>query len=342
MGFAGDNPYIVSWRLTRQCSLRCGHCTIDPSGRGSDEFTPEEARFVIDELSYFNTPITLILGGGDPLFRGDIAEIIAGAWDARFTTFLETTGLLLTPGHIRNLTDAGLRGLIIPVDSAGRDLHDRIRGVGGAWDAAMAALRHGRENRIETQINVSLTNANLEEIDGLIELGAAAGVRAINFFFLRCTGAGAETVLEPGAYESALRLIAGRSAQEKRLKVRPVCAPRVFQILSEQGSPLPEGARGCLAGRRYVSIGPDGTITPCPFLPVTAGNIKEHSFVSIWEDAQSLALLRGTAYSGRCGVCEYREVCGGCRIIALAAYGDFMSEDPSCLYQPTGRDLVRR
>lgn len=341
MGFAGDSPYIVSWRLTRQCSHRCGHCTIDPSAGGSDEFIPEEARFVIDELSYFNTPITLILSGGDPLFREDIPDIIASAGDAKFTTFLETPGLLLTPEILDSLTDAGLRGLIIPVDSAGRETQDRIRGVNGAWDAAMAALSYGSENKIETQINVALTGANLCEIDGLIDLGIAAGVRAINFFFLRCTGAGAETVLEASAYEPALRLIADRSGQVKRLKVRPVCAPQVFQILSEQGVPLPEGARGCLAGRRYMNIGPDGTITPCPFLPVAAGNIKEHSFVSIWEDAQSLSLLRGTAYGGRCGTCEYREVCGGCRTRALAAHGDFMAEDPICRYQPTGRSLVR-
>ena len=122
--------------------------------------------------------------------------------------------------------------------------------------------------------------------------------------------------------------------------VRGRCAPHIYRRLHQDGVSLPAGTRGCLAGRSYMRVDPEGNVSPCPYMSLSVGNIKEQSLTSIWEGSPVLNQLRQGAYHGRCGACEYREFCGGCRARALADSGDLLGEDPLCAYVPSGGDRV--
>lgn len=336
-------PYIVSWNVTKRCNLLCPHCYIDAGARiceDNSELTTEEGMLVIDELSCVNDRMMLVLSGGEPLLRRDIYDLIEYASSGGFIPVLGSNGVLLTRESVRLLKEAGLKGVGVSIDSVNPDEHDRFRGLDGAWELSVSGLRYAKEAGLETQIDVTLTDRNWEEIDRFIEFGAGLGVKAINFFFLICTGRAMKTDISTNNYENALTHIAKRAFHEKRLIVRARCAPHIYRILYEDGYSIPPGTRGCLAGRSYMRIDPEGNITPCPYMPVKIGNMRESSLTEIWEDSTYLKLLREGDYKGRCGSCEYIEICGGCRARAFVDKKDIMEEDSLCSYIPRGRQKV--
>lgn len=336
-------PYIVSWNVTKRCNLLCPHCYIDSTARlkeSNSELSTDEARFVIDELSYINNRLMLVLSGGEPLLRKDIYEIIEYASSVGFIPVLGSNGVLLTKENVRFLKEAGLRGIGVSIDSNNPEEHDRFRGSDGAWDLSVSGLRYAKEAGIETQIDVTLTDRNYQEINSFIEFGVGLGVKAINFFFLICTGRAMKTDISTNNYETALRHVAGKVFNEKRLMVRARCAPHIYRILYEDGYSIPSGTRGCLAGRSYMRIDPEGNVTPCPYMSLVVGNIRDLSLTDIWEDSFALRQLREGRYKGRCGSCEYTEICGGCRARAFIEREDIMQEDSLCGYIPKGEGKV--
>ncbi len=336
-------PYIVSWNVTKRCNLLCPHCYIDSTRRleeDNSELTREEARLLIDELSYINPRLMLVLSGGEPLLRKDIYEIIEHATEADFIPVIGTNGTFLTRENVRLLKSAGLRGAGVSIDSVDPHEHDRFRGLEGAWELSVSGLRYLREAGIETQIDVTLTDRNYHEIDRFIEFGAGLGVKAVNFFFLICTGRAMKTDITTYNYHDALKNISERAMNERRLMVRARCAPHIYRILYEAGHSLPSGTRGCLAGRSYMRIDPEGNVTPCPYMTLSLGNVKETSLKTIWSDSPYLRSLRDGDYKGRCGRCEYTELCGGCRARAYLYKDDIMGEDSLCNYEPQGRGKV--
>ena len=340
-----DKPYIVSWNLTRQCNLSCKHCYIDAHPgvtlEDENEITTDDALSIIKELSLLNSNLMLILTGGEPMLREDIFDIVHSASSAGLIVVLGSNGTLLTRDYLRMLKDAGLMGVGISIDSTGSLHHDSFRGYKGAWDLSVSALRYSREEGLETQIDVTLTDQNCSEVDDFVELGVSLGAKAVNFFFLVCTGRAMRTDISTENYDVVLNKIAKISMKERRLMVRARCAPHFYRILYEGGFPVQKGMRGCLAGRHYLRIDPQGNITPCPYMPLTIGNIMEKPLAAIWEESEQLMLLRNGAYNGRCGMCEYTEICGGCRARALSVRGGLMEEDPLCHYIPqSGRQVV--
>ncbi|MFN3740189.1 MAG: radical SAM protein [Thermodesulfovibrionales bacterium] len=336
-------PYIVSWNVTKRCNLLCPHCYIDSTARleqDSSELTTEEARLVIDELSYINDRLMLVLSGGEPLLRRDIYEIVEYASSGGFIPVLGTNGILLTKEVVGFLKDAGLKGIGVSIDSVNPEEHDRFRGFEGAWEFSVSGLRYAREAGIETQIDVTLTDRNYQEVDHFIEFGVGLGVKAINFFFLICTGRAMKTDISTDHYESAIRHLASKVFKEKRLMVRARCAPHIYRVIYDNGYSIPSGTRGCLAGRFYMRIDPEGNVTPCPYMPLVIGNIRESSLSDIWNESSLLKLLREGAYRGRCSICEYTEICGGCRARAFVKSGDMMDEDSLCGYIPEGKEKV--
>lgn len=177
----------------------------------------------------------LVLSGGEPLLRRDIYDLIEYASSGGFIPVLDSNGVLLTRESVRLLKEAGLKGVGVSIDSVNPDEHDRFRGLDGAWELSVSGLRYAKEAGLETQIDVTLTDRNWEEIDRFIEFGAGLGVKAINFFFLICTGRAMKTDISTNNYEKALTHIAKRAFHEKRLMVRARCAPHIYRILYEDG-----------------------------------------------------------------------------------------------------------
>jgi len=364
--------YSVSWNLTQRCNLECAHCYMSAFA-GADtrgELTTDECRRVIDEIALVNPNVFLILTGGEPLLRKDIWEIAAYASEKEFTVVLGTNGVLLREKEAKLMRQHGVLGASISLDSTDPKKHDAFRHLPQAWDGAVRATRVLREEGLDFSLHMSVTDWNVEEIPAMIDLAKELGAKVLNFFFLVRTGRGNRlTDIDASAYERILTYLAKVQGVESRgsgsgvrgsqvgndreviedpwstpvgrsdgLLIRAKCAPHFFRILYQLNptSPLLKNyAHGsCPAGKYYCRITPEGDVTPCPYMPVAAGNLRTQSFADLWEQSSAFADLREPKLGGRCGACEFSKVCGGCRCRAYATYGDYLAEDPACAYQP--------
>ena len=351
--------YSVSWNLTQRCNLECAHCYMSAFA-GADtrgELTTAECRRVMDEIAQINPNVFLILTGGEPLLRRDIWDLAAYAAERRFTTVLGTNGVLLREREARLMRANGVLGASISLDSTDRVKHDTFRRLPGAWEGAVRAARVLSDAGLDFSLHMSVTDWNVGEVPAMIDLAKELGAKVLNFFFLVRTGRGKDlTDIDAAAYEEILTYLArvqavGHAPTEKfedpwstpvgrtdGLLIRAKCAPHFRRILWElnPSSPLLQNyAHGsCPAGKYYCRITPEGDVTPCPYMPVSAGNLRAASFAELWRGAGVFDALRDPKLGGRCGACEFSKICGGCRCRAYATYGDYLAEDPACGYQP--------
>ena len=329
-------PYIISWNLTYSCNLRCRHCYIDASRKMPGELSREEAMRVLDEIADVHPETMLILSGGEPLLRPDLEDLVTRSAELGMMPVLGTNGTLLSPEKARRLAKRGLAGVGISLDSLLSARHDDFRGKKNAWNEAVEGIRSAREAGLEAQVQITLTRDNWKELPDVIRFSKELGSRAITVFFLVCTGRGQDLVdLSPEEYEEVLGFLAGLKSEG--IMVRPRCAPVYRRVLAQRDPDsilLKSDAGRCMAAKNYCRITPEGNVTPCPYMPASGGNLRESSFGEIWNSSKLFQSLRNPELQGRCGSCEYREVCGGCRARAFALKGDPLSEDPWCLYQP--------
>ena len=361
--------YSISWNLTQRCNLLCAHCYMSAfSGAdASQELTTDECRRVIDEIAKVNPNVFLILTGGEPLLRKDLFDIAAHAAENEFTVVLGTNGVLLREKQARLMRQHGIQGASISLDSTDPAKHDGFRHMLGAYQGAIRATEALRAEGLDFSIHTSVTSWNVAEIPAMIDLARSLGARVLNLFFLVRTGRGQNlTDITPDQYEDLLTYLArvqgvgngegcgpaqaplifdrpedpwtvpaGRSGD---LIIRAKCAPhfrRIIYTLDPTSPLLKNYAHGsCPAGKHYCRIMPEGDITPCPYMPVSVGNLRQEPFSAIWQGARVLNDLRDPQLGGRCGACEFSKICGGCRCRAYATYGDYLAEDPGCGYQP--------
>jgi len=331
-------PFLVSWNLTRLCNLACGHCYLDAVQRkhqARDELTTDHAREVVGELAELAPGAMVVFSGGEPLMRRDFATLIETAAARGLVPVVGTNGTLLDEHRARRLKAAGALGVGISLDSAEPPFHDRLRGLQGAWDGAMRGISAARRAGLAILLQSTLFEANRQDLARLSEIAEAVGAVAFNVFFLVCTGRGVtQTDLSSEAYEEALAQIARLQREHPAVKVRARCAPYLRQVMGlragESGGGYADWSSACLAGRRYFRITPQGQITPCPYVPEVAGDLREQPLRAIWETHPTFRRLRNELPGGKCGECDYRYSCGGCRARALARHGDVMAEDPKC------------
>ncbi len=326
-------PEIVSWNTTQRCNLRCAHCYLAAGQPAAAELSLEEGRRLIDQLAAAGTRM-LILTGGEPLLRRDIERLAAHAAARGLLCVLGTNGMLLTRRRARRLKEAGVAGVGISLDSLGPEKHDAFRGVPGAWGGAVRGIRVCVAEGVPVLIQMTVLPWNYDEVEALIDFAYGAQATGFTLYFLVCTGRG-ETLsdITPEQYEQALASLVEAQARYPRMMVRARCAPQIARVAAQRGSAL-VGNAGCLAGRRYCRITPQGVVTPCPYLPLAAGTVREQRFGEIWERASLFLSLRGETPTGRCGRCAFRDLCGGCRARAFAVAGDVLGEDPWCAYRP--------
>lgn len=356
--------YSVSWNLTRRCNLTCAHCYLSafPGADASAELSTAECHRVMAEIARVNPNVFLILTGGEPLLRRDLFELAAAGRDKGFTVVVGTNGVLLRERQARLLKEHGVRGASLSLDSTDARKHDAFRRLPGAWEGAVRATKALGAEGLDFSLHMAVTDWNVDEIPSMIDLARELGARVLNFFFLVRTGRGVQlTDITPAQYEKILTYLAkaqgvgngGAGAmaldapedpwsvpagRADGLLLRAKCAPHFRRIIWEldPSSPLLRNyAHGsCPAGKYYCRITPEGDVTPCPYMPVSAGNLRERSFAALWQSAGVFNDLRGPRLGGRCGDCEFSKICGGCRCRAYATYGDYLAEDPACAYQP--------
>ena len=332
-------PSLISWNLTKMCNLRCPHCYMEAGRKAENELTTSECLSLIDDMRAVGTEM-LILTGGEPLLRKDIYDIASYASSQGIWVVMGTNGVLITDQVAEKMVACGVKGVGISIDSLDPAVHNSFRGGPDAWEYSVRALDICRDHGLEVLVQTTVMEMNRAEIPQMIAFAKEKGAWSFNLYFLVQTGRGQQlNDLSAEQTEMILDDLVNVQDQYRPMLVRSKCAPHFKRIAYEHSLGGLESG-GCMAGTQYGRITPEGDVTPCPYMNVVAGNVREQDFADIWRNSPVLQQLRDLKQlKGRCGACEFNELCGGCRCRAFAAYGDYLQEDPACTYQPTGRSL---
>ncbi len=353
---------LVAWEITRSCNLFCAHCRASAGhGQYSGELSTEECFHLIDEILEVGKPI-IILTGGEPLIREDVFKIGEYAVSRGLRVVMGSNGTLITEEMAAKLKDVPVSRLGISLDFPVAKLQDDFRGERGAFEAAMAGIVNARRAGVEIQINSTVTKLNVSYLDELLSLALRVGAVAFHPFMLVPTGRGKglESVeLSSGQYEETLNWIYDKQLElGDRIFFKPTDVPHYLRVVKQRQSqnrgvkklgptsghnPANAITRGCLAGIGFCFISHRGSVQGCGYLDVEAGNIREQSFGQIWADSPLFNDLRKLSnIKGKCGICEYKRICGGCRARAYEATGDYLEAEPYCIYQPAAplKDFV--
>ncbi|MBI4653845.1 MAG: radical SAM protein [Nitrospirae bacterium] len=350
-------PKWIAWEITRRCNLKCIHCrsASEMEVKGHPDFSIEEAYRIIDDISTYVKPV-VVLSGGEPLLREDVFDIAKYGTDKGLRMCLATNGTLVNDEICKKIKGSGIRIVSLSLDGASEDVHDDFRNQKGAFSGTINAARLFKKHNIEFLINSSFTKRNREEIPNVYKLAKELGATAWYMFMIVPTGRGEDIMNElisKEDYEEILGWHYEMEKEEKDMLVRPTCAPHYYRIVLQKSKEKGEkfecrtlkfstgGAKGCIAGQLIALIDVDGNILPCSYFPMSAGNLKKQSFKNIWENSELFNELRDfKKYKGRCGSCEYINVCGGCRARAYSIYGDYLEEEPFCGYIP--RKMIKK
>lgn len=354
-----QNLQLVAWEITRRCNLSCAHCRASAhDDLYEGELTTQECFHLVDDIVQIGKPI-IILTGGEPLMRPDVFDVGRYAVAKGLRVVMGTNGTLITEETATRLKQIPLSRIAVSLDFPGKELQDKFRGQVGAYESALAGIDRAREAGIEIQINCTLTRMNISYIDQLLDLALKIGAVAFHPFLLVPTGRGRgleSAELSPWQYENTLNWIYDKQQEMgNRIFFKPTDAPHYMRVMKQRqrqsqpnvlASP-PETAtaarrhpassitRGCLAGISFCFISHRGRVQGCGYLDVEAGNIRSQPFNQIWADSPLFNHLRDLAnIKGKCGKCEYKRVCGGCRARAYEASGDYLEAEPYCIYEP--------
>ena len=357
-----DVPFIVIWELTRACDLHCLHCRAEAqTERHPYELSTEEGKALIDDIADMEYPM-LVFTGGDPLMREDVFELAEYA-------VKKNVRVSMTPSATPNVTkeamqkakDVGLSRWAFSLDGHNKDIHDHFRGTSGSFDITMKAINYLNELEMPLQINTVISNYNIDYLEEMKEMVMKLNCVLWSVFFLVPTGRGKnEDMITPVQHEQVFRWlnkikdevpfdIKTTAAQHYRRVViqdqmRKNKADKEMQIryldALDQGKTgtidgLGRAPKGVNDGNGFVFISHIGHVYPSGLLPVNCGNVRVDKLSNIYRQSPILQNLRNPdKYNGKCGVCEFRHVCGGSRSRAYAATGDYMESEPYCVYIP--------
>ncbi|MEJ5369925.1 MAG: radical SAM protein [Bryobacteraceae bacterium] len=354
-------PRLVFWELTTGCNLRCIHCRASATELMSPEdLNTSECLRIVDQLAPY-APFILVLSGGEPLWRRDVFDIARRAVSHGIRVALATNGTLVDEAMAERILDAGIVRVSISLDGADAATHDSFRGHPGAFQSAIRGIRCLQQVGVSTQINTTVSRHNAGQLPEMLELARKLRVDAFHLFLLVPVGCGL-TIAEDQSVDGAeaeriLNWFYDRSL-DSGMELKATCAPQYYRIARQRraearraGQPVPDQmphpnhsghpaalhqmTRGCLAASAVCFISHLGKIQPCGYLPLEAGDLRKQSFEEIWtrsplfEDMRNLDNLRG-----KCGICEFKRVCMGCRARAYGFTGDYHDEEPFCIYEP--------
>lgn len=345
-----NDLYLLAINVTKRCNLACAHCYLDADtlkNGQADELTSTEVNSLLDEVASRGRETMVVLTGGEPLARTDLEAMIQHGADLGLSMVVGTNGTLLTSRRVASLQAAGALGVGISVDSLHQEQHDKFRGLKGSWQKTFQGIQHCRTRGLSFQIHFTVTKDNYTELNDIIRFAHENGARVLNLFFLICTGrAESASDISPDQYEQVLTETIQAQSDYPDMIIRPRCAPH-FKRIAHQLNPNSAITRvsgfdgdGCIAGTHYCRVAPNGDVTACPYIDTPSGNIRQQSFLSVWDQAAEFQSLRNPELNGACGECEYQKLCGGCRARPLAMGGNLMDSDPYCSYVPEGGAII--
>ena len=353
-------PFTIAWEVTRSCAFACRHCRAEAQPRRHpDELTTEEAFHLIDQIKEFGDPI-LVVTGGDPMMRRDLFDILAYAVQRGLRTSLTpTTTRLVTPEALARVREAGVRRVAISIDGPTAEAHDAFRGFPGSFEIALTIARDAVAADLSLQINTTISRYNLHLLEEMVELVARSGAVQWSLFFLVPTGrARAADMISSEEHERVFHWLYDLSRRAP-FDIKSTAAPAYRRVVIQRerdGASAPAArapkpvlagagfryrdgldrpAKGVNDGKGFCFISHLGDVCPSGFLPLAAGNVRQQPVVAIYRHSPLFRNLRNPdALKGKCGRCEFRDVCGGSRARAYAPRGDYLAEDPSCVYAP--------
>jgi radical SAM protein len=362
-----ERPFIVIWEATQACDLACVHCRASAQPlRSSFELSTTEAQGLIDQIAGMQVPV-FVITGGDPLKRPDIYDLVGYATGRGVRTSLTPSATpLLTREAIAELQWRGLARLAVSLDGSTAGIHDAFRRVPGSYDCTLEAIRWARELGLPVQINTTITRRNMADFEDMVRLLETLDIAMWSVFFLVPTGRGQlEDLISAEEFEAVfakLYQVARRArfdiktteAQHYRryvLQMRAAARRNRESSNDSMASPTPgmpneiamekiadgigRAPRGLNDGKGFIFISHLGEVFPSGFLPISAGNVRRQMLAEIYRLSPLFVSLRDTSrLQGKCGVCEFRNVCGGSRARAFALTGDPFAEEPRCVYEP--------
>ncbi|MDL2313860.1 heme b synthase [Desulfovibrio sp. OttesenSCG-928-C14] len=339
---------LVAWEVTRSCNLACKHCRAEAHPEPyPGELSNAEAKALIDTFPQTGNPI-IIFTGGEPLLRPDIFDLVSYANGLGLRCVMAPNGTLITPEIAAKMKDSGIQRCSISIDGVEAAPHDAFRGMPGAFAASMRGISYLKDAGIEFQLNTTVTKDNLHSFKEIFKLADSLGAAAWHIFLLVPMGRGAEIkdqVITAEEYEEVLNWFYDfRKSTSMHLKA--TCAPHYYRIMRQRAKAeglavTPDAfgmdamTRGCLGGTGFCFISHSGQVQPCGYLELDCGDVRKTPFPEIWRSSKPFLQFRNQAeYEGKCGVCEYHKVCGGCRARAHSLTGNHMGEEPLCKYVP--------
>ncbi|NIQ40346.1 MAG: heme b synthase [Proteobacteria bacterium] len=339
---------MIAWEITRQCNLSCIHCRASAEhGPYPGELTTSECLKLLDDTASFSNPV-IILTGGEPLLREDIFQVARHGTEKGLRMVMAVNGTLVDEKVAQKMQDAGIQRISVSIDGGTAESHDRFRQVPGAFERAIQGIRLAKKVGLEFQINTTITPENRHELSDILDLAIDLGAAAHHVFLLVPTGRGKELQeqhVTAQDYEETLTWFYDQK-EKSPLHLKATCAPQFYRILRQKARiegkhvtsenfGLDATTRGCLGGISFCFISHVGQVQPCGYLDLNCGNIRENPLEYIWTKSSIFRDLRDFGnYKGRCGLCEYRKVCGGCRARAYEMSGDHLEEEPYCAYEP--------
>jgi len=316
--------------------------------RGPDELSFQQSCALLSDIASFAQPV-IVLSGGEPLVRDDILDIARFGDQLGLRMVLATNGTLVDEDVARRLVDSGIRRVSVSLDGADAQTHDSFRGLRGAFEAALRGIEFCKAAGMPVQVNTTVAKHNLSQLPAVLELALSMGACALHLFLLVPTGCGKEIagreMISPEQYEQVLSWLYDAS-KTASISLKATCAPHYFRVMRQRAkaegieiTPETHGleamTKGCLAGSAVCFVSHKGDVYPCGYLPVSAGSVLDTPLSRIWRESELFAALRDPSLlKGKCGGCEYARVCGGCRARAYAETGDYLDEEPYCVYEP--------
>jgi len=342
-------PKLIAWEVTRSCNLNCVHCRAAARfGPYPNELSTEDSFKFLDDVKSFSDPI-IILTGGEPMMRKDIFDIAEHGTNIGLRMVMAPCGLLMTEENTKRMLEVGIKRLSFSIDGATAESHDTFRGVKGAFNAVMKAIEMAKGAGMEFQVNTTITKHNLDELPRILDLVIKLGAVAHHPFLLVPTGRGAELKdqeISPKDYEKTLTWFY-EMRDKVQIQFKPTCAPHYYRIFrqkeKEKGktvTPQTHGfdamTKGCMGGQSFAFLSHTGKVQICGFLEEECGDVRKEPFSRIWQTSKVFLEMRAwDDYKGKCGYCEYRKVCGGCRARTFAFTGNYLEEEPFCTYEPS-------
>lgn len=344
---AGQTLRLLFWESTIRCNLSCAHCRRVEGDEAVDtDMSTAQTKQMIDQLANVGRdqdfmPI-LVFSGGEPLCREDIFELVGHAVAAELKCALATNGTLVDSTIAQKIKVSGIERVSVSLDGATPEVHNQLRLQDGSFEAALNGINCLNEAAVPFQINMTITRHNAHQLDDIFVLAKQLNAVAVHLFMLVPVGCGEEIapedMLSPDEYEQMMRHVA-QIQHAGDIEVKVTCGPHYERVVREQYPAERRMSKGCLAGSGVIFVAHNGDVFPCGYLPVNCGNILQTPLKTVWTTSPDLARMRDVKQlEGKCGVCGYAKVCGGCRARAFAATGDYMQSEPMCTYIPRQKD----